>query len=180
MALTASGSDGVVGVREQPVDDPAALAMQMWEAADGKDLPAAQRVARALKKKVRGGSVSKAVPSGVDAPPGAASAVANGADALAEPRPIAALTGRGSTRGSKVAPMDDRWQENLGGEHIEELPDAVPVAVTEMNPHEGPSAGAADDGGDLNLLWAEPPADSLDQLGASELGQWLVHNRLGK
>ena len=180
MALTASGSDGVVGVREQPVDDPAALAMQLWEAADGKDMPAAQRVARALKKKVRADSVSKVVPSGVDAPPGAASAVANGVDALAEPRPSAALTGRGSTRGSKVAPMDDHWQDNLGGEHIEELADAVPVAVTGMHPHEGPSAGAADDGGGLNLLWAEPPAESLDQLGASELGQWLVHNRLGK
>jgi len=39
----------VIGVDQQPVDDPEAIAMQVWEALDGSHVPLAHRVARTLR-----------------------------------------------------------------------------------------------------------------------------------
>ena len=174
---SAPGGGSVLGVDEQPVDDPAALALALWDAADGSNLPTATRVTRALKDKLgRPGRSSNHAAS----QPGDAGRSPGG------PKPRRSNTA-GGPRVSRVVPVDDAVEIGLGAS-VDDVQDVEQARGPGSARHgSGTQAASGSPTGSPRLVepegmgtWAEPPPETLGEPGVSELGQWLAKHRLGQ
>ncbi len=171
---SAPGDGSVLGVDEQPVDDPAALAMALWDAADGSNLPTATRVTRALKDKLgrRSSNHAASQPEDAGRSPGG-------------PKPRRSNTA-GGPRVSRVVPVDDAV---LGAsvDDVQEVEQAPGRGSGSARRESASGTQAGSPTGNPGVVepegmgtWAEPPPDTLGEPGVSELGQWLAKHRLGK